>query len=169
MKKKGSLALSTNAIVVLIIAITILGLALTFTRGIFGTLGENVAAVGKGELLDKPPNLDNPMTLSRTEVEVRIENKVKLKVAWFNKYSDEMEPELEVHSCVIGDDSDTEDDFQFTIPPPVEVDINKDVTFPITIEPKKTAKTGTYICTFMIDTTSQGGEKLYEGLYISVN
>ena len=36
MKKKGSLTLSINAIVVLILAITMLGLGLSFMRNIFG-------------------------------------------------------------------------------------------------------------------------------------
>ena len=82
-RKKGSLALSTNAIVVLIIAITILGLALAFTRNIFGSLGKQIEDIGKQTLIENPPSFDKPMTLSKEEFDIRRGRDVSLTVGFY--------------------------------------------------------------------------------------
>ncbi len=166
--KKGDLALSTNAIVVLIIAITILGLALAFTRNIFGTLGENVAAIGQGSLLEVPPTYDDPMTLSRTDVDVRLGSDVRLKIGFFNKYTAPVTAQVQVVGCYLIEKK-TEGQFEFTIPAAREVPVNKDIVYSIIVKAKKadpTADIGTHVCTFMIE--GEDGDKLYEDLYINV-
>ncbi len=167
--KKASLALSTNAIVVLIIAITILGLALTFTRNIFGTLGENVAAVGQGSLLDNPPSYDEPMTLSRQEVDARIGRDVKLKVALFNVHNSNVNATLTLESCKQGT-SDTTGNFTETIPGSVEVPINEDVVYSIVLGVADSTPLGTHVCTFKgeLKTGTTVEKSFYQHLYINV-
>ena len=46
-KKRGSLQLSINAIVILILAITMLGLGLSFIKGIFGGTVEKLKGIEK--------------------------------------------------------------------------------------------------------------------------
>ena len=74
MFKKGSLQLSINAIVVLILAITMLGLGLAFMRSTFGGVtaqfGEVSAEVQK-DMLDRLQQSPENLVLNRYEIEVR--------------------------------------------------------------------------------------------------
>ena len=66
MRKRGSLSLSVNAIVILVLGITMLGLGLAFTKGMFGKLGSKLEI--------PPPNIpateDEPIVLPSDEVKV---------------------------------------------------------------------------------------------------
>ncbi|MBW2995220.1 hypothetical protein KY312_02620 [Candidatus Woesearchaeota archaeon] len=74
MLRKGSLQLSINAIVVLILAITMLGLGLAFMRSTFGGVtaqfGEISAEVQK-DMLDRLQQSPEDLVLNRYEVEIR--------------------------------------------------------------------------------------------------
>ncbi len=73
--KKGDLSISVNAIVILIVAIVALGLILIFTRSIFTQASGKVKqAIGLGEL-DNPPSIDNPITITPSEIELRVGDK----------------------------------------------------------------------------------------------
>ena len=65
MSKKASLSLSTNAIVVLILAITMLGLALGFIKTMFGKTAAQVEALAANEPEPRPASPAEPFTLSR--------------------------------------------------------------------------------------------------------
>ncbi len=84
--KKADLSLSTNAIVVMIIAIVILGLALTFSRGIFTKLGEALSGIG-GQTISNPATYDDPITLSTANLEIVRGKKMPLSISVFNKFS----------------------------------------------------------------------------------
>jgi hypothetical protein len=71
--KKGALELSINAIVVLILAITILGLGIAFIRGQFGALQEQftgVSAEVKTELTKKIKESGELVALPQNEIDV---------------------------------------------------------------------------------------------------
>jgi hypothetical protein len=71
--KKGALELSINAIVVLILAITILGLGIAFIRGQFGALQEQftgVSAEVKSELTNKLKSSGELVALPQNEIDV---------------------------------------------------------------------------------------------------
>jgi hypothetical protein len=86
--KKADLSLSTNAIVVMIIAITILGLALSFTRGIFQKLGGQIENIGGKTIVEEPPTYEKPLTLTSNQIEVRKGKTYSLTIAVFNKFSE---------------------------------------------------------------------------------
>jgi hypothetical protein len=86
--KKADLSLSTNAIVVMIIAITILGLALSFTRGIFTKLGGQIENIGGKTIVEEPPTYEKPLTLTSNQIEVRKGKTYSLTIAVFNKFSE---------------------------------------------------------------------------------
>ena len=66
--KKGALALSINAIVILIIAITMLGLALGFTRGMFGKAAGQFEELLGTEPEPPVPTGSDPVTLSKERI-----------------------------------------------------------------------------------------------------
>lgn len=81
--KKADLSLSTNAIVILILAITILGLALTFVRGLFGKAGGLIESAGDIQI-SNPPTRDNPMMISPSNLKVRQSEVGQIIIAYLN-------------------------------------------------------------------------------------
>ena len=65
--RKGSLQLSVNAIVVLVLAITMLGLGLAFTKGKFSELGERIEIPEP----DYPATEAKPIVLSVNEIQLK--------------------------------------------------------------------------------------------------
>ena len=63
--KKGDLGLSIQAIVVIILAITLLGLGLTFVRNFFGKGAEGLGTVFDAAELENPATSINPLTLPK--------------------------------------------------------------------------------------------------------
>src|SRR3989344_3329798 len=82
--KKADLSLSINAIVVLILAITMLGLGLTFMRGLFKQATEKVEAAVSAQELTNPPTIDNPLTVAPSELTLRKDKKDKITIAFLN-------------------------------------------------------------------------------------
>jgi len=104
--KKGALELSINAIVVIVIAITILGLALTFVRNMFVQTTETGLEVIRGTDLSKlvnPPTRDNPLTVTPSNIELRNNNQKVIGVAFMNTEATEDSFTLKV----IGSDGTT--------------------------------------------------------------
>ncbi|HSU73268.1 MAG TPA: hypothetical protein VLJ21_05470, partial [Candidatus Binatia bacterium] len=78
MNKKAALELSINAIVVLILAITILGLGIGFIRGQFGGLTEQFVGVRaeiKDQLITKIKESGDLLVFNRAELEASIGKK----------------------------------------------------------------------------------------------
>jgi type II secretory pathway pseudopilin PulG len=72
--KKADLSLSINAIVILILAITMLGLGLAFMRNIFGKATEEFQEVGgtvKKQMIDQMKESDKIVELSRPKIELK--------------------------------------------------------------------------------------------------
>src|SRR3989338_3235835 len=85
--KRGSLSLSVNAIVVLILAVTMLGLSLGFIRGMFGKASNMVTSQVEQEPEPAASSGFQPITLSRENVISRAGNKETIKVSVFNPSS----------------------------------------------------------------------------------
>ena len=156
MRKKASLALSTNAIVVLIIAITILGLALAFTRNIFGTLSGQIENIGQQTLIDNPPTFDKPMTLSKQEFDIRRDKEVSLGIGFYNKFITTMQSRVRLYSCYVGDTQTqgtgnvANDQFTLTSPGRKVVMVNAPTSFSTSIKAKLTATQGVHACTMQV-------------------
>ncbi len=85
--KKASLNLSMNAIVVLILAITMLGLGLTFMRGLFKQATERVTEAVSAQELVNPPTVDNQITAAPGDVTMRTKGTGKVIIAFMSTYS----------------------------------------------------------------------------------
>ena len=84
-----------NAIVVLILAITMLGLGLTFMRGLFKQATERVTEAVSSQELTNPPTRDNPLTAAPGEASFRDTKKQKVLLAFMN-------PEAGAKYCQLG-------------------------------------------------------------------
>lgn len=79
--KKGALQLSINAIVVLILAITMLGLGLGFMRNMFGSTTEqftNIADEIQSQVIDKIESSGEKVTLLSKQVRIKKSEKKEL-------------------------------------------------------------------------------------------
>ncbi|MFH1212231.1 MAG: hypothetical protein V1659_04890, partial [Candidatus Woesearchaeota archaeon] len=63
--RKGSLSLSTEAIVILIMAVVMLGLGLTFVRGAFSKVTGSLDEATATEPEPQSPTVSDPITLSK--------------------------------------------------------------------------------------------------------
>jgi len=75
MKKRGSLNLSINAIVILILAITMLGLGLAFMRNIFGGATEEfekVSGTVEKQMIDQMKESNKVVDISRPKIDLKI-------------------------------------------------------------------------------------------------
>lgn len=82
--KKGDLALSVNAIVIVVISFVVLGLALTLTRTIFRFAGERAESVIPLTELEAKPTPENPITISDTVAIIK-GGTLTLSVGYYNK------------------------------------------------------------------------------------
>jgi type II secretory pathway pseudopilin PulG len=99
--KRGSLSLSINAIVVLILAITMLGLGLSFMRNIFGSAAEEFEDVGgtiKKQMIDQMKEGKRPVDLSRPKVSLKAGGSTQVYIAFKNDGNDEKEFEIDLAS-----------------------------------------------------------------------
>ena len=82
--KKGAMELSVTAIVVLIIAIVMLGLALGFVRGMFGKVSTSFDEQISTEPEAPAPSGSEPITLSRETIITHAKDSEVLKVGVYN-------------------------------------------------------------------------------------
>ncbi len=86
--KKAGLNLSINAIVVLILAITMLGLGLSFMRNIFGSATKEFEEVGgtvKKQMIDQMKESDKVFDLSRPKVDLKAGEDTQIFIGFKNK------------------------------------------------------------------------------------
>lgn len=84
MNKKAAIELSVTAIVVLILAIVILGLALGFIKGMFGKAAKGIEQQVIVEPEPPAPSASEPITLSREKIITNAGEKETVKVSTFN-------------------------------------------------------------------------------------
>jgi len=85
--KKGSLSLSMEAIVILIFAVVMLGLGLTFVRTMFGSItGKARNAIDIADLAAKPSE-GEPITFSPLNPNVKEGEQIQVQVGFYNPSS----------------------------------------------------------------------------------
>lgn len=82
--RKADLSLSVNSIVILILAITMLGLGLGFTRFLMSSAQGKIEKIMNQEDLINPPNRDNVITLSPPDPAIKHAKTENLQVAYYN-------------------------------------------------------------------------------------
>lgn len=95
MNKKAALELSINAIVVFILAITILGLGLVFIKSQFGSLTERVSEVSaeiKSELINKIKDTGELLVFNRVEIEAKAGKSVEFYMGIKNTATNTEDP-----------------------------------------------------------------------------
>ena len=102
--KKADLSLSINSIVILILAITMLGLGLTFIRGMFSRVGGNFEEQASKEPEPSPATDSNPISLSREEV---IAGKGEYQVLKINVYCKKTKTIYSADDLLLPHDVDT--------------------------------------------------------------
>jgi len=150
--KKGALELSINAIVIIVIAITVLGLSLVFVRQMFVETSETTFSVMKGTDLTKlvnPPSRDNALTVTPASIELRRSETKEVGVAFMNT-----EPSGYTYSLSVDDTSGSNLGFIYSIPgnilQPDEIGYWKIVVKPASTG-TSTTSVGTYIVTVKIN------------------
>lgn len=160
MKKKASLTLSINAIVVLILAITMLGLGLSFMRNIFGGATEEFTKVSgtvEKQMIDQMKQSGKPIDLSRPKVNIRIGDDDQIYIGLRNDQQD-VQPytitQVECDSlggagglnCDAGGDVSIE-----WLERPMDIEGGETRVMPINIKVKTTANEGTCFCTIAVE------------------
>lgn len=99
LRRKGSLNLSINAIVVLILAITMLGLGLGFIRNIFGGASAKIGQALEATTLKNPADSSNPLTIEN-KITMKVKGEKEIEVGFYNTDSVEKnEVNLEIIGC----------------------------------------------------------------------
>lgn len=86
--KKADLSLSVNAIVVFVLAFSMLGVGLYVTNLIRENVGSGITSVVNIQDLKSPPSAEDPITISR-EVTLKKGKEIKLDIGYYNKNTEE--------------------------------------------------------------------------------
>lgn len=81
--KKASLNMSINAIVMLVMAMALLGLGLTFIRGMMGGATGKLGGAIDAADLSEPPSAEKPITMDRT-VKIKRGKSATIKIGFYN-------------------------------------------------------------------------------------
>ncbi len=161
MSKKGSLNLSIEAIVIIVVAFVVLGLGLTLTRAIFEGAGQKLPEAFAVTQLEATPTAENPITISQT-VKIGRSSEKTMDVGFYNKGTNTAEKAaFSITSCL--------DKEKNNVPlKPVIASISQDVAantamgFRVILT-EKGLLAGTYICTLAIcDINEDCAVKSYE-------
>ncbi|MBU1199625.1 MAG: hypothetical protein KKF46_03140 [Nanoarchaeota archaeon] len=105
MNKKASMQLGINAIVVLIIALAILGLAMSFITNLFKSGEGELKELLNKEQLKVHADSNDPFVFDPSEIVVKAKKEIKVVVVVFNELNEKAEVSLELDRC-IDDDGD---------------------------------------------------------------
>ena len=110
MNKKGSMKLSINAIVILIIALVVLGVGILFVRGGLSQAEATTSkALSANEITIIPATNDNPFVMDK-EISVNAkENKAGAQISVFNPYDSTVYADITKESCMDMNGKDVSD------------------------------------------------------------
>lgn len=175
--RKGSLSLSINAIVVLILAVTLLSLGLTFINNTFGgatkELDKSLRGIGedrKNQLMSK---CTQNACLEERSLDMEASSKETTLLVIFNKFGTDVDVGIEFASdeCSIIDEDSGADcsDIKLSSYKSQFVEAGKKVTVPINIQVTSSAKSTSYRYKISVSSEVVDGSQLDETLYLDVN
>jgi hypothetical protein len=97
--RKGSLELSVNAIVILVMAIAVLGIGLAFVRGALTGAQEKVFTAIKNSELENPASADRPATADLS-TKVKNDKSAEIKLGFYNSGSSPVDVYPFLGDCV---------------------------------------------------------------------
>jgi len=166
--KKGGLQISINAIVILILAITVLGIGLGFINGMFsqtiGQLGEVSKSI-EDDMIDRIRESDDRLALRENDIEIKKSSEKKIYFGVRNEEEDETSFDIEF-LCDSAMDEDTNlDDITFNVFKETKM-LERDeiMVLPAVIKISPNAVATTYMCSVLIDE----GEYASKTFYITV-
>jgi hypothetical protein len=169
--KKGDLSLSVNAIVVFVLAFSMLGVGLFVVNLIKDKVSKGVEAAGNLDDLKTPPTSDNPMIVDE-EVKVKSKKLTKLDIGYYNKGDDTIDSaKIGLTECIDTENQEFVDELPtITSSTITEIESGEAVAFKITILPKLSQ--GTYICTMVVysgdDPASTDNQKESKQFFLNV-
>jgi hypothetical protein len=109
MRKKASMSLSVNAIVVLVLAFALLGVGIVFVNFLKNTLFEQTGTALGLHQLENPPSHDRPLTFPET-INVRQGGRASFQVGFYNKESFQVEDAtVRISKCIKAGENDPMD------------------------------------------------------------
>ena len=111
--KKATLQLSINAIVIIVLAMTLLGLGLGFVRNMIGGLTETTSSVQeqvKQQILDDLRRGDKKLSFPSTEIRTEISGEHVFAVGIKNTGDTELKFTIEMYDLATGDEVEMESD-----------------------------------------------------------
>lgn len=157
--KKGSMEMSINSIVILVMAMALLGLGLVFIRGMMGgataKLGKSIDTAD----LSEQPTSEKTVTIDPTVLLKKNVNS-RVKIGFYNKANSDYMVKPSIYSCINSDG--VSKTTQFTVQAISQVaEVGKAIGFEAMF--KTTADQGTYACQVQIvnGTTSLGSQQFF--------
>lgn len=145
--KKASLSLSVNAIVVLVIGIVVLGLALGFTRGMFGTLSQSLTIPEP----NYPATADEPIVLPQETVDAKASKDLIMTINFYNDYAtDTWTPNLVCEGLSLIEN----DEVSYLTTAQQAVEAGEYKGFKFIISKEAFSKSGYYLCTVSFSDTT---------------
>ncbi|MFH1211452.1 MAG: hypothetical protein V1659_00820 [Candidatus Woesearchaeota archaeon] len=148
--KKGSLSLSTEAIVILIMAVVMLGLGLTFVRNVFINMGGDFDEA-KVEREPETPTVSDIVTLSKSVVSIPSGKASGIKIGVYNPETTDACVKVELDDTstdCIGLLKDGINGAEFS--PAKIVSSQKSEVFLAVLKGKKTSEELTALCSFKV-------------------
>ncbi|MFH1181762.1 MAG: hypothetical protein V1702_02290 [Candidatus Woesearchaeota archaeon] len=143
--KKGAVELTLNTIVIIIFAITLLGLGLFFIRQYFGEATKLIP-------FPEPKveaTADDPIVLGFENMEVQRNSQAQFKVGFYNNYNESVSVKPEISECVPEGLGNSTQSITET------VEVGKTVTFETIFTIPKNAQSQIYSCKLVVGQLSK--------------
>lgn len=154
--KKAGMELSINAIVILIIAMVVLGIAILFVRGMFGKIGERVGReIAKGEIA-VPATPETPLTIDKEILISKAELKKNVEISVYNPLSNDVSDVRLNLSCVNSTGGNVPSNKIIVAVPPFNIPKNTYVGYTaiLTMEEDVATLGESFICKIWANTTT---------------
>jgi hypothetical protein len=162
LNKKAALNLSVQAIVILVIAFVVLGLALTLTRYIFGVAQEKAGSAIDIIELESKPTSDNPITIPKKVIIAKGDSR-EMDIGVYNtKDTPYTSATLGISRCIrtVGDEREVEtEDLPSMVTVEQTIESSDSAAYRAYLTENNVLSAGNYICIIAVyDSTVEGIE-----------
>lgn len=150
MNNKGDLSLSVNTIVIIVLAITLLGLGLTFIQSLVGGATEKLGSFIEDVDLAEKPTSANPLVVPR-ELEVKLNSNKNVNIGFYNKgpaTASSARPQLK--ECITLSDESIEGTVSLVAPKKDSIGPSETQGY-LTVLSVENVAEGRYICTLTME------------------
>ncbi|MFT7615879.1 MAG: hypothetical protein ACI8Y7_000706 [Candidatus Woesearchaeota archaeon] len=105
-QKKGSLSLSMNAIVIIVIAVSFLGLAIVLMKSFLGAgqgIGESILETEKDKITETLRSSNEPLSINPKNIETDINSAGSIGVGVYNKNDQTLKFKIKLHEVIGGE------------------------------------------------------------------